>query len=110
MNFINNGDDDEVTPPRTDLGGRVYEIWMEGYAVTGDRGTAHMIGEAYGLTFDDAVRAYAKQNPSSLIEYTANDTVSVNGVYIPNNRKDTDWAIWGCGLFDNEADARKAFG
>ena len=41
---------------------REFEIWMEGYAATGEHGTAQMIGKGFGSTFDEAVKDYMSKN------------------------------------------------
>lgn len=67
----------------------MFAVWSEGFAATGERGCASLLGYASGDTFKEACASKFKDdhyyNP-------------VNGTY------------WGCGLFDNEDDARKAFG
>jgi hypothetical protein len=66
-----------------------YAIWSEGYRATGEAAGAHYFGSAKGETFKDACVAHFKKdhyfNPKTMRH-------------------------WGCRLFDNEADARKAFG
>lgn len=70
-----------------------FEIWMEGYVVTGNFAEASRVGSSSGVTFDDAVENYIKSNPD-------------HGIEGPKGY----WSIWGCKLFDNEIDARKSFG
>lgn len=84
-----------------------FEIWAEGYAATGEHQVASKIGEGFGETFDDAVRDYMSKNPNHGIkENTMNRYVS-NESY---QSRRSNWHIWACELFDNETDARKAFG
>jgi len=69
-----------------------FEIWSEGYVVTGDEGQAHYHGTVLAETFKKAC-----------IFLFDND----------EHKKFFDperMTHWGCRLFDNEADARKAFG
>jgi hypothetical protein len=80
---------------------------MEGYAVTGERGCAQKIGTGKGKTFDDAVRDYMNRTPGHLIEPYTRESFISDEAY--ENRR-SNWKIWGCALFDNETDARKAFG
>ena len=74
---------------------RSIHLWIEGYAATGERGTAQCIGIYEAKDLDDAVKKYMAANP---------------------NRVDWDrfgrgrHAIWACEIFDNEAQARKSFG
>lgn len=69
-----------------------YEIWSEGYAITGNRSDAQYHGIFSGETFEEACLAWAK-------------TVSQPELYDVQNN-----SYWGCRLFDNEFDARKSFG
>lgn len=74
---------------------KAIEIWSEGYAATGDRGFAELLGVVYAENFDEAIDKY----------------LSINKVMQTNYRlTDGHHFIWGCRLFDNEADARKSFG
>lgn len=86
---------------------QTFEIWMEGYRATGERGTAQMIGTGIGDTFDEAVKDYMKWNPKHGIEENGRSRYVSDEVY--KNRR-SNWNIWACSLFDNEADARKSFG
>ena len=86
---------------------REFEIWTEGYAATGERGTAKMIGKGVGTTFDEAVKDYMNKNPTHGIKE------NVRGGYISEEyyqKRRSNWNIWACNLFDNESDARKSFG
>ena len=71
---------------------QLFTIWTEGYAATGESGTATYMGEAKGKNLQDAVKN------------------------LFNTRDGGEWvnkdytAYWGCKFFDNEADARKSFG
>lgn len=69
-----------------------FEIWAEGYAATGESGTAHRFGTAEGENFNEAVRNFFKDREDA--DYL-NDSAT---------------AYWGCRLFDNEAEARAIFG
>ncbi len=74
---------------------KTFEIWEEGYVVSGNSGTARFLGKYEGETFIDAVRNWANENPDEKQYLTIED-----------GKADS----WGCRLFDNEADARKSFG
>lgn len=69
-----------------------YEIWVEGYAATGEMSGASLLAKQKGKSWVDAVSRYMEKNP---------------GRIRIDERGFTDW---GCRLFDNEADARKSFG
>jgi hypothetical protein len=75
---------------------KTYEIWVEGYACTGQSATASLVGSSEGRTFREACLAYAvsKKHEDGFINY-------FNPV---------DCSYWGCRWFDNETDARKSFG
>lgn len=72
----------------------LWEIWIEGYSVTGNSSTAQHKGQYAGHTFEEACARWADSlEPESKSYYDP----------IANT-------FWGCRLFNNEADARKAFG
>jgi len=69
-----------------------YEIWSEGYRVTGGSSGARLHGTEIATSFKEAC-----------VKHMDND----------EDRKyfDEDRVIyWGCRLYDNESDARKTFG
>jgi hypothetical protein len=70
-----------------------YEIWCEGFLMTGGGGKAFKFGDAKGVDFLDACKNYFAENPSDNFRITNGEPI---------------W--WGCRLFDNEKDARKSFG
>jgi hypothetical protein len=84
-----------------------FEIWCEGYAATGERGAANKVGTGIGKTFDEAVKDYMSKHPNHGIEENGRNRYMSEEWY--NNRK-SNWNIWACNLYDNEADARKSFG
>lgn len=71
-----------------------FEIWSEGFAVTGQSGEAMLMGRAKGESFEDACADHFDPNDPNDSKY-----------YDPKRN-----TYWGCRLFDNEADARKSFG
>lgn len=68
---------------------KTYTIWAEGYAATGQSGTAQVMGQATGKTFKEA----------------CDKLFAGDKLYNPNTLR-----YWGCNLFDNETEARKSFG
>ena len=69
---------------------RLWDIWVEG----SDRATpASFVGTAEGNTFSAACHAWYRKNPEQA-KFFSLDRLT----------------YWGCRLYDNEADARKAFG
>ncbi len=70
-------------------------LWMEGYAATGESGTAQYLGTYEGETLMEAYLNYIK-------DFYKND--------IPDYVRLNEPVIWGCSVYDNEQDARKYFG
>lgn len=73
---------------------RTIQVWMEGYHVQGNKGTAQFIGSVEATSMPEAVQ--------KLID---NGTIK-DPKYVNYSRT----AYWGCRYFDNEADARKSCG
>jgi hypothetical protein len=79
-----------------------YDIWQEGFYYTGMEGVpakAELL--ANGIESDDFIGAVKKWWDSEPRPYNSFGDLSIR-----NNRA----FIWGIELFDNEEDARKAFG
>ena len=71
-----------------------YDIWIEGYAATGERGSAQRVTIAQGESFKEAcVNAYQRGKFHGYGSFDAKNL-----------------SLWACRLFDNEADARRSFG
>lgn len=72
----------------------IFDVWKEGFACTGQIATAELVGRMEADSFKAAVqKLYDELTPAA--------------------RSDWDlerMTIWGCRLFDNEADARRGFG
>ena len=68
---------------------KTFEIWSEGYVVMEGRGTAHHHGNIEANSFKEACDIFFNNNK----------------LYSPERL-----TYWECKLFDNETDARKAFG
>lgn len=73
-----------------------FDIWSEGYRATGEWAEATFHGTFEGETLDEAVRNFRDSNPE-------------DAQYL-DKMPDGRWAYWGCYIFDNEGDAREAFG
>lgn len=69
-----------------------WQIWSEGYAVTGNESPARLMGEVEADTFEQACVKWSEASSEP---------------YLFNQDKLT---YSGCRLFDNEADARERFG
>ena len=72
---------------------QVYDIWIEGYAATGNQGRAEYLGLYPGLSFKDACRRAIIDHDWKLNSY--------------NEKNNT---YWSCRFFDNETDARRGYG
>ncbi len=69
-----------------------YEVWMEGFHVSGNWSQAQFKGRFLGNTFTDACLRWGRTLPTSDQRFLSGNV------------------FWGCRLFDNEKDARKSFG
>ena len=72
---------------------RYWEIWSEGYYLSGEHARARLWGEVVATSFREACARIAVRNAEFAKLY------------------DKDELRWfNCRLYDNERDARKAFG
>ena len=71
----------------------IIEVWMEGYQCNGDRGTASFLGETEAETFAEACKKLVAE-----------------GKITSNLFNEKQLTVWGCRLYDNEAEARAKFG
>jgi len=76
---------------------KIRKVWSEGYAVTGNSSGAIYMGECFAESHIEACERIVEG-----IDRNSDGTVRL--------RKDDNPSCWGCGLFDNEEDARKSFG
>ena len=72
---------------------REFDIWSEGFAATGESGTATYHGTIKAHSFFEACNKFAEENPS------------FNNYY-----KSERLTYWGCRLYSNEQVARSTFG
>lgn len=70
-----------------------FDIWSEGYAATGESGPAYLMGKGSGATFREAVISFMESKPE-----------------LKSSFNEETLTHWGCKLYDNEKDARAAFG
>lgn len=75
-----------------------YQIWMEGYLVTGMEGTPA------GAKFLGTFSAENFKNACITWDSIHNRDKGYGDFDIQN------LSVWGCGLFDNEIEARASFG
>jgi hypothetical protein len=76
---------------------KIYKIWMEGYAATGEKSTAQYVGSVKAKSFKEACIKFSKTKEGIEKQW--------DEFFEPQNL-----SFWGCKLFDNEIDARRAFG
>jgi hypothetical protein len=74
-----------------------WAVWTEGYAATGESGTAVFEGYWWGETFNDACQAWA-------------DADAARARLFRPGTKDRPPSYWSCRMFNKEEDARRAFG
>ena len=74
---------------------KVFQIWTEGFAATGEHGAAYKMGAAKAESFEEACQLVCGE-----AEFQKR-----HGTFDPESL-----SVWGCRLFDNEKDARKGFG
>jgi len=72
-----------------------FEVWTEGYSVTGNSSKANFHGRFKGETFRDAVIAFKE----SVTDEYSRKCIDVDRM-----------TFWGCRFFDNQAEASKSFG
>lgn len=70
---------------------KTWQIWIEGYSITGNDSGASFLGAVEAETFIEACHKFYKANPEISYDPVRNTQ-------------------WGCRHFDNEADARKSLG
>jgi nicotinic acid phosphoribosyltransferase len=75
---------------------REYEIWAQGYSCTGSESGAIQLDTISASSFEDAVWAWLERDPTRALYFRQDD--------------DGTMRYWGCELYDNEHDARTAFG
>lgn len=85
-----------------------YEIWIEGFAATGQHQKAHLIGKSKGNTFKEACENF--RHPEDIMKYDGTEVLVKKGTPLSLDEDREAPSIWACKLHDNEQDARKAFG
>lgn len=76
-----------------------HTLWMEGFSATCESAHAHCLGRSTGRTFDESCAVFARR-------YNRGKRDGYRMV----RSEDGAWSVWGCRIFDNETDARRAFG
>lgn len=70
-----------------------YEVWMEGYVATGERGKHRLVGKYEAESFPEACKKAA-------LDLARGD---IPTYYRYFDEKKNSW--WACRFFDNEADS-----
>jgi hypothetical protein len=87
-----------------------YEVWMQGYAATGQSAKAQFIGKVEARSFKQACHILMCQD---YLKNHTSENLRAPNQWIDPDRWDYDpdsCSYWGCKLFDNETDARKTYG
>lgn len=87
-----------------------YEVWMEGYSATGEKGTASMIGKTFARNFAEACHIIECEN---YLKYTRNKHIDKDKGYDAPGRWDYNpirLTVWGCRLYWSKDLAKKSFG
>ena len=82
------------TSTRIHEASQAYQVWAEGYRASGDRADATFLGTARASSFRGAVDIIRDRSETP-------DLYTFKGARC---------FLWGCELFDNEANARRRFG
>lgn len=82
---------------------KTWEIWAEGYAATGESGTANLMATIQADNFDEAVELMLQKKERT-------DWPTIRQWYDYRPDRPQKHTIWACRLFDNETDARQTFG
>ena len=75
---------------------KLFTVWMEGYAATGESAPARIFARVPDAETLDEACDILYEDPQHR--------------HLMKRRKDGTWSYWGCQFFDNEQDARKNFG
>jgi hypothetical protein len=75
---------------------KLWQVWMEGYCVSGNEDTARYLGTYNAATFKEAVLL-------AVICHDMTDDLVID-------YHDNSCCWWGCKFYDNEVGARKKFG
>lgn len=87
-----------------------YEVWCEGYAATGERGSAYLVGKCFARNFAQACDIVMCKSHLKWIDEVNNPLYKE---YNPPQKWDYDpkrLTYWGCRLFWSKELAMKSFG
>lgn len=87
-----------------------YEVWMEGFAATGESSGASLQGKAMARNFGQACHIVMC---TTQLKYIEKQNDPNNKDYVNASRWDynpNEFSYWGCGLYWSEALAKRTFG
>ncbi len=87
---------------------KTFDVWMQGYAATGEHGVAHLWGTTEARSFKEACHKVAMEKQLLAMSKAERGEIDLTEGYWEYDPHKLTW--WGCRLFDNEVDARKSFG
>lgn len=81
---------------------KVYDVWVEGYAATGEHGRAWKMGSAPAESFADACKAvFMRSIKNEYGDFVDRDI----GLFDPE-----ELSYWRCYMYPTEAEARRSYG
>lgn len=85
------------------------QIWSTGYQDNGGQSGAVLLFETQAKNFDEAVEKFNSERKEGELKI---DRVTRNGFSSEEGylNRDHEYRFWGCSLYDNEKQARVAFG
>lgn len=111
-NYYTNKDGLEITIPPVNHHPvlKEYEVWMEGFAATGESGGAQLMGKAFARNFAQACHIVMS---SSLLKWVQEVNAPSYKQYEPAGRWDYNpdrLSYWSCKLYWSQELASKTFG
>ena len=105
-----NGEEVKISPVNNYPELKEYEVWMEGYAATGEHGTATLVGKTKARNFAQACHILmCEQKLKSITE----ENKPNNKDYVTPGRWDYDpnrLSYWACKMYWSKELASKSFG
>jgi len=104
-----NGEEQVIPPINHYPELKEYEVWMTGFAATGQSAKAHLLGKAKARNFAEACHKVVCEKYLENIKETESDPKTQYGI----GRWDyngNELTYWGCELYWSEELARKSFG
>lgn len=111
-NYYTNEEGLEITIPPVNHHPELkeYEVWMEGYAATGESGCAHLVGKTFARNFAQACHIVMCKR---FLEWADKENKPSYKQYCTPGRWDYDprnLSSWGCKLYWSQELASKTYG